>query len=117
MPEKTYSLSRHTAEELISHVLRYTEEKWSVTVQRRDLDEELTVIQIYTFRFLHGALPVIMSGAEIVINLSFLKGRGEVKVVSNIGRMGMSMIGAVVEGFKAARILNSIRAEMDRYMS
>ena len=124
MSEKFYNLSRHSTEELISHVCDYISQTLGLPAKRvynKIGDSTRTLIEIRAFGVTSG-MPTFIDGtpffhASVVINIAFEKEEGHVKVSYNYSGLGFSMIGNLIEGFRVSRIMKGIIAEIDRYMS
>ena len=120
MSEKFYNLSRHSTEELISHVCDYISQTLDLPANKIG-DSTRTLIEIRAFGVTLG-MPTFIDGtpffhASAVINIAFEKEEGHVKVSYNYSVLGFSMIGSLIEGFRVSRIMKGIIAEIDRYMS
>ena len=120
MLEKFYGLSMHSTEELISHVENYVLHTLDLPVKKTCVNTR-TIHEIRTFGFRSG-IPSFINGTlfcpvAMLIHVAFDTEGERVKVSLNYSGLGLSMIGNIVEGFKAARIMKDITAEIDSYMS
>ena len=119
MSEKFYSLSRHSTEDLISHVCDYISYTLDLPVKKIG-DNTRTLIEIRAFGVTSGMPTFIDSApffpAYVVINIAFEKEDSRVKVSYDYSGLGLSIIGNLVEGFRVLRIMKGIIAEIDRYM-
>ena len=119
MSEKFYSLSRHSTEELISHVCDYISQTLDLLAKKIG-DSTRTLIEIRAFGVTSG-MPTFIDGtpffhASVVINIAFEKEEEHVKVSYNYSGLDFSMIGNLIEGFRVSRIIKGIITEIDRYM-